>query len=45
MILIEPNNKSNYELLIELAKKLGSKVVTFSEVESDEFILLTMMKI
>ncbi len=44
MILIEPSNKSNSELLIELAKKLGSKVVAFSEEDAEEFKLLAMMK-
>ncbi|MCT4588352.1 MAG: hypothetical protein N4A71_11055 [Carboxylicivirga sp.] len=28
VLVIEPNNKSNYKLLLELAKKLGSKVKT-----------------
>lgn len=44
MILIEPSNKSNSELLIELAKKLGSKVVTFSEEDAEDFKLLAMIK-
>ncbi len=44
VIVIEPNNESNFNLLVELAKKLGSKVTTLEKKEAEDFALLSLMK-
>ena len=44
VIVIEPNNDSNLHLLVELAKKLGSKVATLEKEEAEDYALLSIMK-
>jgi len=44
VIVIEPSNESNLRLLVELAKKLGSKVSTLEKEEAEDIALLSLMK-
>lgn len=44
VIVIEPSNESNLHLLVELAKKLGSKVSTLEKEEAEDIALLSLMK-
>ena len=43
-ILIEPKDKENFKLLLELAKKLGSKVITIDSEQAEDIALLSIMK-
>ncbi len=44
VLVIEPNSDDNLQLLIELAKKLGSKVTTIKKEEAEDLAFLTLMK-
>ncbi len=44
VIVIESDNSDNLRLLIELAKKLGSKVATLSKDDVEDLALLSLMK-
>ena len=44
VLLIEPKDKSNLKLLVELAKKLGSKVATLDQEQAEDMALLSLMK-
>jgi hypothetical protein len=43
VLVIEPNSEDDFQLLVELAKKLGSKVVTLEKEEVEDIALLTLM--
>jgi len=48
VLVIEPNSDDNLQLLIELAKKLGSKVITIKKAikkeDAEDLALLALMK-
>ena len=44
VLVIEPNSDDNLQLLIELAKKLGSKVITIKKEDAEDLALLALMK-
>lgn len=44
VLLIEPKDKGNLKLLLELAKKLGNKVVTLDQEQAEDLALLSLMK-
>ena len=44
VLVIEPNSEDDFQLLIEFAKKLGSKVATLEKEEVEDVALLALMK-
>jgi len=44
VLVIEPNNEDDLRLIIQLAKKLGSKVATLGKEEVEDMALHTLMK-
>ena len=44
VLIIEPSNRSHYEQLMELAKKLKSKVTSIDQEKAEDLALLNLMK-
>jgi hypothetical protein len=43
VLVIEPNSEDDFQLLVELAKKLGSKVAILEKEEVEDIALLALM--
>ena len=44
LIEIKPDSNDNLHLLIELAKKLGSKLATLKKEDAEDFVLFALMQ-
>ena len=44
VLVIEPNSDDNFQLLVDFAKKLGSKVATLEKEEVEDVALHALMK-
>ena len=44
VLIIEPANKSHYQQLMELAKKLKSKVTSIDQEKAEDLALLNLMQ-
>ena len=44
VLVIEPNSEDDLQLLIEIAKKLGSKIATIEKEEIEDAALHSLMK-
>ena len=44
VLIIEPSNRSHYQQLMELAKKLNSKDTSIDQEMAEDLVLLNLMK-
>lgn len=44
VLIIEPSNRNHYQQLMELAKKLKSKVTSIDQEKAEDLALLNLMK-
>jgi len=44
VLVIEPNNEENFRLIMQLAKKLGSRIATLGKDEVEDIALYGLMK-